>query len=79
MDIDRFIDDNIEEILDNPAFFISAEQNTKENKNIVNIYEGEDFEEQDDIIDLQDVHEMLERRKEAIFENKFSFLLYLSL
>ena len=71
MDIDSFIDDNIEEILDNPAFFISSEQNTKENKNIVNIYEGEDFEEQDieeqdDIIDLQDVHEMLERRKEAI-------------
>ena len=29
MDIDKFIDDNIEEILDNPAFFISEEQNTK--------------------------------------------------
>ena len=75
MDIDKFIDDNIEEILDNPTFFISSEQNTKENKNIVNIYEGEDFEEQDleeqdDIIDLQDVHEMLERRKEAIIRKE---------
>jgi len=68
MDIDKFIDDNIEEILDNPTFFISPEQITKENKNIVNknIYEDEDLEEQDDIIDLQDVHEMLEKRKEAI-------------
>ena len=68
MDIDKFIDDNIEEILDNPTFFISAEQITKENKNTVNknIYEDVDLEEQDDIIDLQDVHEMLEKRKEAI-------------
>lgn len=68
MDIDKFIDDNIEEILDNPTFFISPEQITKENKNTVNknIYEDEDLEEQDDIIDLQDVHEMLEKRKEAI-------------
>jgi len=65
MDIDKFIDDNIEEILDNPSFFISKEQTTKENKAInKNIYEDEDLEE-DDIIDLQDVHEMLERKKEA--------------
>ncbi len=66
MDIDKFIDDNIEEILDNPAFFISSEQNTKENRKVVNIYEGEDLEEQDDIIDILDVHEMLEKKKEAI-------------
>jgi hypothetical protein len=66
MDIDKFINDNIDEILDNHTFFISEEQNTKENKNIINIYEGEDLEEDDDIIDLQDVHEMLEKRKEAI-------------
>jgi hypothetical protein len=65
MDIDKFIDDNLEEILDNPAFFISAEQNTKENRNVVNIYEGEDIEEQDDI-DFQDIHEMFEKKKEAI-------------
>ena len=64
MDIDKFIDDNIEEILDNPDFFISAE----ENRNITNknIYEDEDLEEQDDIIDIQEVHEMLEKKKEAI-------------
>ena len=66
MDIDKFINDNIYEILDNHTFFISEEQNTKENKNIINIYEGEDLEEDDDIIDLQDVHEMLEKKKEAI-------------
>jgi hypothetical protein len=66
MDIDKFIDDNIEEILDNPAFFISEEQNTKENRKVVNIYEGEDLEEQDDLIDILDVHEMLEKKKEAI-------------
>jgi hypothetical protein len=65
MDIDKFIDDNLEEILDNPAFFISTEQNTKENKKVVNIYEGEDLEEQDDI-DFQDIHEMFEKKKEAI-------------
>jgi len=67
MDIDKFIDDNIEEILDNPTFFISAEQNTKEN-----IYEDldEQNEELDDIIDLQDVHEMLEKRKEAIINKE---------
>ena len=41
MDIDKFIEDNLEEILENPAFFISAEQNTGKDK-IVNIYEGED-------------------------------------
>jgi len=65
MDIDKFIDDNLDEILDNPSFFISTEQNTKENKNIIkqNIYEGEDLEEYDDIIDFQDVHEMLEKKK----------------
>jgi hypothetical protein len=65
MDIDKFIDDNLDEILDNPSFFISTEQNTKENKNIINlnIYEGEDLEEHDDIIDIQDVHEMLEKKK----------------
>ena len=67
MDIDKFIDDNLEEILDNPTFFIS----TEENKNkVVNIYEGEDLEEQDDVIDLQDVHEMLEKRKAIINEKK---------
>ena len=66
MDIDKFIDDNIEEILDNPAFFISAEQNTKENRKVVNIYEGEDIEEQDDVFDFEDIHEMLEKKKEAI-------------
>jgi len=66
MNIDKFIDDNLEEILDNHTFFISAEQNTKENRNIINIYEGEDIEEDDDIIDLQDVHEMLEKKKEII-------------
>ena len=66
MDIDKFIDDNIEEILDNPAFFISEEQNTKENRKVVNIYEGEDLEEQDYLIDILDVHEMLEKKKEAI-------------
>ena len=65
MDIDKFINDNIDEIIDNPAFFISAEQNTKENRNTINIYEGEDLEEQDDI-DFQDIHEMLEKRKENI-------------
>ena len=75
MDIDKFIDDNIEEILDNPAFFISAEQNTKENKNIINknIYEDEDEDEYEDFeeqYDLQDVHEMLEKRKEAIKNKK---------
>jgi hypothetical protein len=59
MDIDKFINDNIEDILDNQTFFISAEPGAK-----VNIYEGEDLEEQEDIIDLQDVHEMLERKKE---------------
>ena len=65
MDIDKFIDDNLDEILDNPSFFISTEQNTKENKNVIkqNIYEGEDLEEYDDIIDFQDVHEMLEKKK----------------
>jgi len=66
MDIDKFIDDNIEEILDNPAFFISSEQNTKENRKVVNIYEGEDLEEQDDVFDFEDIHEMLEKKKEAI-------------
>jgi hypothetical protein len=68
MDIDKFIDDNLEEILENPSFFISTEQNTKENRNIINlnIYEGEDLEEQEDIIDYQDIHEMLEKRKEII-------------
>ena len=65
MDIDKFIDDNLEEILDDPAFFISAEQNTKENRNVVNIYEGEDLEEQDDI-DFQDIHEMFEKKKESL-------------
>ncbi len=65
MDIDKFIDDNLEEILDNPAFFISAEQNTKENRNVVNIYEGEDLEEQDDI-DFQEIHEMFEKKKESL-------------
>ncbi len=77
MDIDKFIDDNIEEILDNPAFFISAEQNTKENKNIINknIYEDEDededeYEDFEEQYDLQDVHEMLEKRKEAIKNKK---------
>ena len=59
MDIDKFINDNIEDILDNQTFFISTEPGAK-----VNIYEGEDLEEQEDIIDLQDVHEMLERKKE---------------
>jgi len=68
MDIDKFIDDNLEEILDNPAFFISAEQNTKENKNVVNIYEGEDLEEYDDI-DFQEIHEMFEKKKEVIKNN----------
>ena len=65
MDIDKFIDDNLDEILDNPAFFISTEQN--KNK-VVNIYEGEDLEEQDDIIDYHDVHEMLERKRAIINE-----------
>ncbi len=65
MNIDKFIDDNLEEILDNHTFFISAEQNKKENRNIINIYEGEDIEEDDDIIDMQDVHEMLEKKKES--------------
>ena len=65
MDIDKFIDDNIEEILDNPAFFISAEQNTKENRKVVNIYEGEDIEEQDDVFDFEDIHEMLEKKKRS--------------
>jgi hypothetical protein len=69
MDIDKFIDDNLEEILDNPAFFISAEQNTKENRNVVNIYEGEDLEENDDI-DFQDIHEMLEKKKESLNNEK---------
>ena len=66
MDIDKYIDDNIEEILDNPAFFISSEQNTKENRKVVNIYEGEDIEEQDDVFDFEEIHEMLEKKKEAI-------------
>jgi len=66
MDIDKFINDNIEEILDNHTFFISAEQNTKENRNTINIYEGEDLEEYDDILDYQDIHEMLEKKKEII-------------
>ncbi len=65
MDIDKFIDDNIEEILDNPAFFISLEQNTTENRKVVNIYEGEDLEEQDDVIDILDIHEMLEKKKRS--------------
>ena len=69
MDIDKFIDDNLEEILDNSAFFISAEQNTKENRNVVNIYEGEDLEEQDEI-DFQDIHEMLEKKKESLKNEK---------
>lgn len=69
MNIDKFIDDNLEEILDNPAFFISAEQNTGKDK-IVNIYEGEDLEEQDNIIDLLDVHEMFERKKEICNKEK---------
>jgi hypothetical protein len=67
MDIDKFIDDNLDEILDNPTFFISTEQsteqNTKENKNIINQNIYEDLEEHDNIIDFQDVHEMLEKRK----------------
>ena len=66
MDIDKYIDDNIEEILDNPAFFISSEQNTTENRKVVNIYEGEDIEEQDDVFDFEEIHEMLEKKKEAI-------------
>ena len=70
MDIDKFIDDNLEEILDNSAFFISAEQNTKENRNTINIYEGEDLEEQDNIIDFLDVHEMFERKKEICNQEK---------
>ena len=53
-------------IIYNPAFFISEEQNTKENRKVVNIYEGEDLEEQDYLIDILDVHEMLEKKKEAI-------------
>jgi hypothetical protein len=65
MDIDKFIDNNLDEILDNPAFFISAEQN--KNK-VVNIYEGEDLEEEEDIIDFQDVHEMLEKKRAIINE-----------
>jgi len=66
MDIDKFIDDNLDEILDNPTFFISTEQN--KNK-VVNIYEGEeDLEEQDDIINYHDVHEMLERKRAIINE-----------
>lgn len=68
MDIDKFIDDNLEEILDNPTFFISTEQN--KNK-VVNIYEGEeDLEEQDDIINYHDVHEMLERKRAIINEKQ---------
>ena len=63
MDIDKYIDDNIEEILDNPAFFISSEQNTTENRKVVNIYEGEDIEEQDDVFDFEEIHEMLEKKK----------------
>jgi hypothetical protein len=69
MNIDKFIDDNLEEILDNSAFFISAEQNTKENRNVVNIYEGEDLEERDEI-DFQDIHEMLEKKKESLKNEK---------
>jgi len=69
MDIDKFINDNLEEILDNSAFFISAEQNTKENRNVVNIYEGEDLEEQEDI-DFQDIHEMFEKKKESLKNEK---------
>ena len=68
MDIDKFIDDNLEEILDNPTFFISTEQN--KNK-VVNIYEGEeDLEEQDYIINYHDVHEMLERKRAIINEKQ---------
>jgi hypothetical protein len=70
MNIDKFIDENLEEILDNPSFFINTEEekNNKKNK-VVNIYEEEDLEEQDDIIDYQDIHEMMERKK-AIIEEK---------
>lgn len=65
MNIDKFIDENLEEILDNPSFFINTEEekNNKKNK-VVNIYEEEDLEEQDDIIDYQDIHEMMERKKQ---------------
>lgn len=70
MDIDKFIDDNLDEILDNPSFFISAEQNVGNTSNICNIYEGEDVDEQDDIIDYHDVHEMLERKRAIINEEK---------
>ena len=72
MNIDKFIDENLEEILDNPSFFINTEEekNNKKNK-VVNIYEEEDLEEQDDIIDYQDIHEMMERKK-AIIEEKQS-------
>jgi hypothetical protein len=69
MNIDKFIDDNLDEILDNPAFFISAEQNTEKDK-VVNIYEGEDIEEQDNSIDFLDIHEMFERKKEISNQEK---------
>ena len=71
MNIDKFIDENLEEILDNPSFFINTEEekNNKKNK-VVNIYEEEDLEEQDDIIDYQDIHEMMERKKAIIAEKE---------
>jgi hypothetical protein len=71
MDIDKFIDNNLEEILDNPSFFISSEQNIEKKNKVINIYEGEDLEERDDIIDFQDIHEMLEKKKEnTLIEDK---------
>lgn len=59
MDINKFIDDNLDEILDNPELFIKDEQNN----DMINIHEEEEI---DDIIDLQDVHEMLEKKREII-------------
>jgi hypothetical protein len=59
MDINKFIDDNLDEILDNPELFIKDEQNNDK----INIHEEEELY---DIIDFQDVHEMLEKKRDII-------------
>ena len=67
MDIDKFIEDNLDEILDNPTLFINSEQEKEIKKKVIKSHDIIDNTNEDEcldeIIDYQDLYELGEKNK----------------